>query len=542
MRTVSFSGVAAAVVAISLQASASDDSSQWGGSPARNNAPETGRLPAEWNIGGFDRRTGDWLPDDAEKILWVARLGAQTYGTPVIAGGRIFVATNNGAGYVRRYPPEVDLGCLLCFRQEDGRFGWQLSREKLAAGRAVDWPDQGICCSPLVEGDRVWIVTNRGEVVCLDADGFYNNRNTGPYRDEPSGDLREADIVWIFNMIGQLGVHPHNMSSCSVTAAGDLLLVNTSNGVDESHDTIPSPEAPSFIALDKHTGELVWADNSPGTNLLHGQWCSPAFAVLGDVPQAIFAAGDGWVYSFRAERTSDGKPELLWKFDCNPKTVRWGGGGMGDRNNIIATPIIYEGLVYIATGQDPEHGEGPAILWCIDPTKRGDVSPELVFDRDGNPVPPRRVQNCDPEAGETTRPNPNSAAVWQYAGADVEGDRSFEETVHRTLSLAAIRDGLLVIPDLAGLIHCLDAKTGKLHWTYDTLAAIWGSPLIADGKVYVGDEDGVVTVFRLSPELEVLAKNNMADSIYSAPVAVGNIIYISTRRYLVAVGETDESE
>jgi outer membrane protein assembly factor BamB len=343
-------------------------------------------------------------------------------------------------------------------------------------------------------------------------------------------------------MIGQLGVHPHNMSSCSVTAAGDLLLVNTSNGVDESHDTIPSPEAPSFIALDKHTGELVWADNSPGNNLLHGQWCSPAFAVLGDVPQAIFAAGDGWVYSFRAERTADGKPELLWKFDCNPKTSRWGGGGMGDRNNIIATPVIYEGLVYIATGQDPEHGEGPAILWCIDPTKRGDVSPELVFDRDGNPVPPRRVQNCDPEAGETTRPNPNSAAVWQYAGADVEGDRSFEETMHRTLSLAAIRDGLLVIPDLAGLIHCVDAKTGKLHWTYDTLAAIWGSPLIADGKVYVGDEDGVVTVFRLSPELEVLAKNNMADSIYSAPVAVGNIIYISTRRYLVAIGDAGESE
>ena len=531
-------------IVLVLQATAGADSSQLGGSPARNNAPDTGSLPAEWDIGSFNWRTGQWLAEGARNIRWVARLGSQTYGAPIVAGGRVLVATNNGAGYVRRYPPEVDLGCLLCFRQEDGRFGWQLSREKLPQGRDLDWPDQGICSSPLIEDDRVWIVTNRGEVVCLDADGFYNGRNTGPYREEPSGDLHEADIVWIFDMISELGVQPHNMSSCSVTAAGDLLLVNTSNGVDESHDHIPAPHAPSFIALDKFTGELVWADASPGENLLHGQWGSPAFAELGGVPQAIFPGGDGWLYSFRAERTGDGKPELLWKFDTNPKTARWGGGGMGDRNNLIATPVIYDGRVYIAGGQDPEHGEGPSILWCIDPTRRGDVSPELVFDAAGNPVAPRRIQNCDPAAGEVARPNPNSAAIWKYTGGDRDesGQRPFEKTMHRTLSMAAIRDGLLVVPDYAGLIHCVDAETGKLHWTHDTLAAIWGSPLIADGKIYIGDEDGDVTVFRLAPEKEILAVNRMADSIYSAPAAVDNVLYIATRRYLVAIGGADNDD
>ncbi len=530
--------------AVLIQSMAVAGSSQWGGSPARNNAPDAGKLLAEWNIGGFDFQTGAWLPEEAENILWVTRLGSQTYGTPVIADRRIYVATNNGAGYLPRYPAEVDLGCLLCFRQSDGRFGWQLSREKLSAGRAVDWPEQGICCSPLVEDDRAWIVTNRGEVVCLDVDGFYNGRNTGPYQEEPSEDHREADIVWIFDMIGRLGVHPHNMSSCSVTAAGDLLLVNTSNGVDETHENLPAPDAPSFIALNKHTGKLIWADASPGRNLLHGQWCSASYGVFDGVPQAIFPAGDGWIYSFRAAPGADGKPELLWKFDCNPKTARWDGGGMGDRNNIIATPVLHDGLVYIATGQDPEHGEGPATLWCIDPTKRGDVSEELVFDREGNPVPPRRVQACDPDAGETVRANPNSAAVWKYTGVDADGDGelAFEEAMHRTLSMPAIRDGLLVIPDLAGLIHCLDVKTGKPHWTHDTLAAIWGSPLIADGKVYVGDEDGIVTVFRLAREKEVLAENDMSDSIYSAPVAVGDILYIATRRYLIAIGQSGEAE
>jgi len=164
-----FSAILALALAMSAQAA---DSPQWGGSPSRNNVSDAKGIPVKWNVGDFDRKTERWISDKAENILWVAKLGSTTYGTPVIADGKIFCATNNGAAYVRRYPVEVDLGCLLCFRQSDGRFGWQLSREKLKAGREVDWPMQGICCAPLVEADRAWIVTNRGEVVCLDTKGF----------------------------------------------------------------------------------------------------------------------------------------------------------------------------------------------------------------------------------------------------------------------------------------------------------------------------------------------------------------------------------
>ena len=121
----------------------------------------------------------------AKNIRWVARLGSTTYGSPVVAGGTVFCATNNGAGWLKRYPAKVDLGCLLCFAERDGRFGWQLSREKLAAGRAVDYPEQGICCAPLVEGKRLWVVTNRCEVVCLDTRAFTTaatTARTGPSR------------------------------------------------------------------------------------------------------------------------------------------------------------------------------------------------------------------------------------------------------------------------------------------------------------------------------------------------------------------------
>jgi outer membrane protein assembly factor BamB len=335
-------------------------------------------------------------------------------------------------------------------------------------------------------------------------------------------------------MMRRLGSVQHYMANCSVTAAGDLLLASTSNGVDANDEKVPAPEAPSFIALDKNSGKLIWADSSPGENILDGQWSSPAFGVLGGVPQAIFAGGDGWLYSFLARPTDDGKPQLLWKFDCNPKKSTWDGG---DRNMIIATPVIYEGRVYIATGRDPEEGEDQGDLWCVDPTKRGDVSAELVVDREGAPVSPRRHQAVEEARGETIRPNPNSAAVWHYRGHDANGDGEydFEETMHRSLGMAAIRDDLLVLGDYAGLIHCLNAKTGELHWTYDTLAVIWGSPLIADGKIYVGDEDGDVAVLALSSERKLLAENNMGNSVYSAPVAADGVLYISTRSHVIAI-------
>jgi hypothetical protein len=234
-------------------------------------------------------------------------------------------------------------------------------------------------------------------------------------------DKDEADVIWRLNMMKQLGISQHNMCSCSVTTVGDVLYVTTSNGVDEAHVNLPAPNAPSFVAIDKNSGKVLWTDNSPGANVLHGQWSSPAWGVLGGVPQVIFGGGDGWLYSFRGDGTShDGKPELLWKFDCNPKESKYVLGGRADRNHIIGTPVIHEGLVYVGIGEDPEHGEGVGHFWCIDPTKRGDVSTELVFNvKDlSKPIAHKRMQACVKADGDVVRDNPNSAAVWHYASYD----------------------------------------------------------------------------------------------------------------------------
>jgi outer membrane protein assembly factor BamB len=516
------------------------DWNQWGGSPQRNNTPEATNLPIEWEPGNFDPDTGVWDPSTSKNVAWVAALGSQSYGNPVVAGGQVYIGTNNGKGWLSRYPAAVDLGCLLAFSAEDGAFLWQDSSEKLPTGRVHDWPLQGICCAPLVEGDRLWYVTSRGEVKCLDTAGFRDGENDGPFTAEKIQAEDEADVVWVLDMMKELGVSQHNMCSCSVTSVGDFLFVNTSNGVDEGHLNLPNPEAPSFLCLDKRDGRVLWADGSPGAFVLHGQWSSPAYGDIEGVPQVLFGGGDGWLYSFDA-RGDNGRSKLLWKFDCNPKESKYTLGGRADRNHIIGTPVVHDGLVYIGVGEDPEHGEGVGHLWCIDPTKRGDVSSELAVSLadPAAPLPRRREQAVIKEQGEVTRPNPNSAAVWHYPGFDADGNGklSFEETMHRTCGTVAIKDGLLFVADFSGLFHCLDVKTGKPLWTYDMLAAAWGSPLITDGKVYIGDEDGDISIFRLTPEQEILAEINMGTSVYSTPIAVGDTLYIANKSHLFAIRE-----
>ena len=503
---------------------------QWGGSPHRNNTPQGENIPHEWNL------------DTGENVLWASPLGSQTYGNPVVANGKVFVGTNNTHGYLKRYPAKVDLGCLLAFDEKTGKFLWQASSTKLPTGRVNDWPLMGICSTVFCDDTRLWYNTSRGEVLCLDVEGFHDGENDGPFKSEANENKDEADIVWSYDMMENLGVFQHNMCSCSVTCVGDYCFVVTGNGVDDDHITIPKENAPSFVCLNKNTGKLVWSDKSPGKNILHGQWSSPLVFEAGGQAQVVMGGGDGWIYSFDPAGDGKGGPKLLWKFDGNPKESIYLLGGRATRNHIIGTPVFYDGNVYAGVGEDPEHGEGVGHFYCIDPTKRGDVSIELAVGADGKEIPPRRLQSVDTKKGEKALPNPNSAIVWHYDSVDrnKNGKLEFEETMHRTIGSAAIKDDLLFISDFAGLVHCLDAKkveNGKpvVYWTHDMFAAAWGSVLIVDGKVYTGDEDGDIIVFELSKKLNILSENNMINSIYSTPIVANNTLFISNKSTVFAL-------
>ncbi len=330
---------------------ATSDWPMWGGTPDRNMVSNIKGLPISWDV------------EKKKNIKWVAALGSQSYGNPVVAGGVVYAGTNNEA---LRDPKQAgDRGVLMAFRESDGEFLWQHTNEKMAAGRVNDWPFQGVCSSPLIEGEKLYYVSNRCEVVCLDTKGFRDDENDGPIKDEKLTAKVDADVMWKFDMVEEVGAHPHNMANSSPVAYGDLLFICTSNGQDESHVNVPSPKAPSIIAINKNTGKLVWEDNSVGEKVLHGQWSPPTVAKIGDTVQVIHGQGDGWIRGYEA---LTGKK--LWEFDTNPKDSVW----PKTRNEMISTPVVWEGKIYVANGQDPEHGEGIGHLYCIDPTKRGDIT------------------------------------------------------------------------------------------------------------------------------------------------------------------------
>ncbi|MBI4717585.1 MAG: PQQ-binding-like beta-propeller repeat protein [Planctomycetes bacterium] len=446
----------------------------WGGSPDRNMVSDEKGIPAEWDI------------SSGKNIKWKSPLGSQSYGNPVVSKAKIFIGTNNGA--TLRPNIKGDKGIVLCIDEKSGKLLWQATHDKLPTGRVNDWPEQGICSSPVVDGDKLYYVSNRCELVCADVEGFLDGENDGPYREEKYNEKEDADFVWILDMIEELGVFPHNLATSSPVIAGDTIFILTSNGVDEGHLELPSPTAPAFIAVDRKSGKVLWTRNDPGKNTYHGQWSSPAYGVMGGKPQALFGGGDGWCYSLDPKNG-----ELIWKFDLNPKDAVYVLGGKGTRNEIISTPVIHGDTVYLAVGQDPEHGEGPGHFYAIDATKTGDVT--------------------------------ESAKLWHVGGEDF----------HRTISSAAVADGLVYAADLSGYLYCFDQKTGKQYWRFDTLAAVWGSPYVVDGKVMLGDEDGEVHVLAHGKELKELATNSMANSVYTTPVAANGVLFVANRRMLYAI-------
>ena len=459
--------LAAAISAARLAASdpGRGDWPMWGGTPDRNMVSNMKGLPIDWDI------------KTKKNVQWVAELGSQSYGNIVVANGVVLIGTNNESPRDPKQPG--DRGVLMAFSEKTGEFLWQQTHEKLASGRANDWPYQGVASSPLVENGHVYYVSNRGVLWCLDVNGFRDGKNDGPVTDEKLTGPQDADVIWSFDMMEEVGSYPHNMSNSSPVIWGDLVYVSTSNGQDESHVHIPSPRAPTIIALNKNTGKLVWEDNSVGDKILHGQWSTPSVGTIAGVDQVVSAQGDGWV---RGYETLTGKK--LWEFDTNPKDAVW----PKTRNETIGTPVIYDNLVYIANGQDPEHGEGVGHLYAIDASKRGDIT--------------------------------QTGRVWHY------------DKIRRSISTASIADGLIYIPDFSGFLHCLDAKTGQVYWTHDIFAAVWASTLVVDGHVYLGDEDGDVVVMQAGKEKKVLAEMNMGSAVYATPVPANGALFINNRNQL----------
>ena len=447
-------------------------------------APSVAPLP-QTTVADTGNPPVDWDATTGRNIVWSVELGKDTFGRPVVAGDVVYVGTDN----TRQMNPDFqeESGVLMAFRMTDGKFLWQDVAPRVERGlREFLLPST--TSAPYVEGNRLYYVTAECQLRCLDTYGFHDGENSGPYREEVFQDHAAADIVWELDMCGRLGVFPHEASNSEVLPVGDLLIVSTSNGQNEGHTRVPSPRAPSLIAVNKHSGEVIWRAIGPGEQVLHGQWSSPVAANVNGRIQVLFGGGDGWLRAYDAASGHE-----VWRFNGNPKDARWlPRPGVLSRSSIIASPVFADGRVFIAMGQSPGHGNGPSFVYAISPNGQGDVT--------------------------------ESRVLWT------------SREVGRVVGTPMVKDGLLYVGDLGGTVYCLDSATGALVWKHETSGAIWGCLLLAGNRLYVGTDAGNITILRAGRRKELLAQIEMDTPLYSRPALSGDALYLATanRLYLIA--------
>jgi outer membrane protein assembly factor BamB len=409
----------------------------------------------------------DWDTSTGRNIVWSVELGKEVFGRPVVAGDVVYV----GADDSRQIKSDLqeDAAVLMAFDATDGALLWQDVAPRVERGLR-EWLLPSTTSAPHVEGDRLYYVTAECQLRSLDVK-----------------DKHAADVVWQLDMPA-LGVFPHEACNSEVLRLGDLLVVGTSNGQNEGHSGVPSPRAPGLIAVNKHTGAVVWRAIGAGDRVLHGAWATPVAVDVNGRVQVLHGGGDGWL---RAYDAASGRE--VWRFDGNPKTARWlPRPGVLSRSSIIASPVSADGRVFVAMGQSPGHGNGPSLIHAISLNGQGDVT--------------------------------ESGRLWT------------SREVGRVVGTPVLKDGLLYVGDLSGTIHCLDAATGAQLWKHETNDAIWGSLLLAGDRLYVGNVGGLMTILRAGRRKEVLAEIEMDAPLYSRPAAVGDALYLTTARrlYLIA--------
>jgi len=492
-----FLATSAIATALSVMALAGDQP-QWGQAWTRNMvSDETGLIE------DFDIQTG-------RNIKWVATLGSETWATPTVAQGRVFLGTNNDPPRDPRH--KGDRAILLCLDEKDGSLLWQLVVPKLGPDVYLDWPRSGVVSPATIEGDRVYVVTNRGEAVCLDIEG-QRNGNDGPYLDEgrhmvpdPNKPLAvtaiDADILWLYDIPNQAGTWPHDGAHASILIDGDFLYINTSNGVDNTHAKIRRPEGPSLIVLDKKTGRLLARDHEGiGPRIFHSTWSSPAMGVVDGRKVIFFCGGDGVVYGFEPLKAAppEGKVESLkriWRFDPDPtgpkeNVSQYLRNREVSPSSIKSMPALHDNRLYITVGGDIWWGKNQAWLKCIDATKTGDVT--------------------------------DSALIWSYDLKD------------HCCSTPAVHEGLVYVADCGRMVHCVDAKTGQVCWTHETKGDIWASTLVADGKVYVGTNRRDFWILAAGREKKVLSTVQMDSAVSATTTAANGVVYVTTMRKLYAL-------
>lgn len=233
---------------------------------------------------------------------------------------------------------------------------------------------------------------------------------------------------------------------------------------------------PSYVLrLDKKTGKTVWRVERPTDAIRESpdSYTTPALVKQGDKSEIVITGGD----CVTGHDPATGKE--LWRANgLNPS-----------RNGafrIIASPVVFGNIVYAPTRERP--------LLALRAGGRGDVT--------------------------------ESHKLWSFGnGPDVP---------------TPVTDGryFYSVND-RGIIWCLDANTGQEIWGKQRIrpATYSSSPVLADGKIYITNEEGLTTVLKAAPQFEVLAENDLGDYTLSSPAISDGHIFIRTAKFLYSIGK-----
>jgi outer membrane protein assembly factor BamB len=477
---------------VSISFAAAADQPQWGAAWSRNMVSTEKGLAEK-----FDVKSG-------ENVRWRAQIGTETHSTPVVSGGRILIGTNNGRPRDSKH--DGDRGVLICFDEKTGAFLWQLVVPKRVEDQYFDWPRIGLCSPATVEGDRVYVMTNRHEVACLDLHGMKNG-NDGPFKVEgrhmtpaelPALEpgATDADILWIVDLVKDAGIWAHDGAHSSILIHGPHLYVNTGTGVDNTHKRIRTPDAPGLIVMDKATGKILAREHEGiAPNTFHACWSSPSLAEVAGKARLFYCGGNGLLYAFEP-LAKDAAPDSLqplkklWQYDPDPAAPKtdvhvYSQNRQEGPSSIHGMPVFHDGRLYFAGGGDVWWGKNESWLQCVDAAK--------------------------------------GTKLWSLPlGKHV-------------MSTPAVQGDLCFIADTDRVVRCVNAKSGREFWQHSTEGDYWASPLIADGKVYIGSRRGDFWVFAASAEKKVIFKTHLGAPITATVCAANGTLYVATMTDLFAV-------
>jgi outer membrane protein assembly factor BamB len=237
------------------------------------------------------------------------------------------------------------------------------------------------------------------------------------------------------------------------------------------------PGEPTFLtALDKRSGKTVWKKEETAINSpVFGSWSTPIVIRVGKRDELIMPLpGDkiGGPGAFKGYDPATGKE--LWR--C---------AGLG--NEVYAMPVVSAGgdLVIGISGHN-----GP-----------------LVAVRPGG----------TDEVTATHR-------VWRVADKNPQ-----------RIGSGVLYEGRLYLADASGFVECFDGRTGEVLWKERVDGNLWGSLLLADGKLYVTSLEGVTSVLAAGPKFQLLAKNEIREPTYAALAVSEGAIFLRTYEHLYCI-------